>query len=109
MMRCWTAALTATSLFLGAMQCAEAWERPHSDGANSGFVDVATIPAERPRTVPGIGTFAAGAGPAIAANGTVYLGNKEGQVMSFQADGTRGWTQNISPGFSIVASPVIDA
>lgn len=88
---------------------AEAWERPHADGANSGFVDVATLPAEAPAVVTGIGTFAAGAGPAIAADGTVYLGNKEGQVMSFRPDGGRGWTENITPGFSIVASPVIDS
>ncbi len=86
---------------------APAWERPHADGANSGFVDVTTIPAERPRNVTGIGSFAPGAGPVIAANGTFYLGNKEGQLMSFQADGTRNWTQGITPGFSIVASPVI--
>ena len=88
---------------------ASAWERPHSDGPNSGYADVATIPAERPLTVAGIGTFAAGAGPVIAPNGTVYLGNQQGQVMSFQPDGTRGWTQQITPGYAIVASPVIDS
>ena len=86
---------------------APAWERPHADGANSGFVDVVTLPAERPSNVTGIGSFAPGAGPVIAANGTFYLGNKEGQLMSFQASGTRNWTQSITQGFSIVASPVI--
>ena len=29
--------------------------------------------------------------------------------MSFQPDGTRGWTQNITPGFAIVAAPVVDS
>lgn len=86
---------------------APAWERPHADGANSGFVDVVTLPAERPSNVTGIGSFAPGAGPVVAADGTFYLGNKEGQLMSFQASGTRNWTQSITQGFSIVASPVI--
>jgi len=101
----------AAAAVLGAVAAtgALAWERPHSDGPNTGFADVTTIPAERPRTVTGLGTFEAGAGPAIAANGTVYLGNRQGQVMSFQPDGTRGWTQQITPGYSIVASPVVDS
>jgi hypothetical protein len=86
---------------------ASAWERPHSDGANSGYADVETVPAAAPRTIPGIGTFAAGAGPAIAPDGTVYLGNKEGQLFALQADGTSKWAQSISPGYSIVASPVV--
>ncbi len=86
---------------------APAWDRPHADGANSGFVDVVTLPAERPSNVAGIGSFAPGAGPVVAADGTFYLGNKEGQLMSFKADGTRNWTQGITPGFSIVASPIV--
>jgi hypothetical protein len=45
----------------------------------------------------------------IAPNGTVYLANQQGQVMSLQADGTRGWTQQITPGFTITAPPVIDS
>ena len=89
-----------------AMQAA-AWERPHADGANSGFADVATAPAAAPKPVPGIGTYAAGAGPAIASDGTVYLGNKEGQLIALQADGARKWTRNITPGYSIVAAPVV--
>ena len=92
-----------------AASVASAWERPHSDGRNSGFADVETVPADAPRTIPSIGTFAPGAGPAIAASGTVYLANQQGQVMSFQPDGTRGWTQQIAPGFTIVAPPVVDS
>jgi hypothetical protein len=84
-----------------------AWERPHFDGANSGFADVETAVAAAPRTVPSIGTFAAGAGPAIAPDGTVYLGNKEGQLIALQPDGARKWAQAITPGFSIVAAPVV--
>lgn len=86
-----------------------AWERPHADGPNSGYAAVATLPAASPVTVAGIGTFAPGAGPVIAPSGTVYLANQQGQVMSFQPDGTRGWTQQITPGYRITASPVIDS
>jgi hypothetical protein len=106
---CYGRHLIAAALFALPIGHAAAWERPHSDGPNSGFADVETAPAERPRTVASIGTFAAGAGPAIAPNGTVYLANQQGQVMSFQPDGTRGWTQQITPGFAIVASPVVDS
>ena len=88
---------------------AAAWERPHSDGPNGGFADVDTLAAERPVTVSGLGTFAPGTGPAIAADGTVYLGTMEGQVIALAADGTRTWAQSIDPGFSIVAPPVVDS
>lgn len=84
-----------------------AWERPHADGANSGFADVATQAAQRPRTVPGIGSFAPGSGPVMAPDGTVYLGNREGQLIALQADGTERWRAAISPGFAIVASPIV--
>ena len=78
----------ATCLTLTAAGPAQAWQRPHADGANTGFADVVTIAAERPRTVSGIGTFAPGSGPVTAPDGTVYLGNKEGQLIALQAGGT---------------------
>ena len=100
--------LVAMALFGAvASTSASAWERPHSDGANSGYADVDTAPAAAPAVVPGIGTYAAGSGPAIAPDGTVYLGNKEGQLIALQADGTRKWAQNITAGFSIVAAPLV--
>lgn len=105
---CFAAAIAAALIaFLAEAGGALAWERPHSDGANSGFADVATIAAQRPRTVPSIGTFAPGSGPVTAADGTVYLGNEEGQLIALQADGTEKWRAAITPGFSIVASPVV--
>lgn len=99
--------LSAAFLLLASAGPAMAWERPHADGANSGFADVATIPAERPRTIPSIGSFAPGSGPVTAADGNVYLGNTEGQLIALQADGTARWRAAITPGFSIVASPVV--
>jgi hypothetical protein len=62
-----------------------------------------------PSNVSGLGTYAAGSGPVIAADGTVYLGNQQGQLIALQADGTRKWAQGITPGFAIVAAPVVDS
>lgn len=103
-----TVRLLLAAMLLGlAAAPAAAWERPHADGANSGFEDVETLPAAAPAVVPSIGTYAAGSGPAIAPDGTVYLGNKEGQLIALQADGARKWAQSITPGFSIVAAPLV--
>jgi hypothetical protein len=99
----------ALAALLSATLPAAAWERAHSDGPNTGFADVDTLAAERPSNVSGLGTFAAGSGPAIAPDGTVYLGNQEGQLIALQADGTRKWSQGITAGFSIVAAPVVDS
>lgn len=99
--------LALTAMAIAPTHQATAWEQSHSDGANSSFADVETLPAAAPAVVPGIGTYAAGSGPAIAPDGTVYLGNKEGQLIALQADGARKWAQNITPGFSIVAAPLV--
>lgn len=60
---------------------AVAWERPHGNGANLNFENVATAPAGSLgiTKVSDIGTIASGAGPVIAPDGTVYIGNREGE------------------------------
>jgi hypothetical protein len=85
-----------------------AWESFHADGANRGFVDVATRPAgSGSRSVPNLGTFAPGAGPVIASDGTVYLGTMEGKVIALHADGSPFWSRDINPGEAIFASPAV--
>ena len=97
-------------LLSGAAHAAWAWERPHGDGTNSGFADVKTLPAKSSTAAIGnIGSFATGAGPVVSADGTVYLGNEQGEVIALHADGSPYWRRGISPGESIVASPVIDS
>ena len=87
-----------------------AWESFHADGANRGFVDVATRPAgSGSRSVPNLGTFAPGAGPVIASDGTVYLGTMEGKVIALHADGSPFWSRDINPGEAIFASPAVGA
>ncbi|MEZ5830473.1 MAG: hypothetical protein R3D05_04790 [Dongiaceae bacterium] len=106
-----SSSLLAAALLLAiAAPAAQAWERPHGDGANSGFVDVKTLPAKSSSAAIGnIGTFATGAGPVVAPDGTVYLGNEQGMLMAFHPDGKPYWNRNIALGESIVASPVIDS
>lgn len=87
-----------------------AWERFHGDAANRGFADVDTKPAAGGSlSVPGLGTFALGAGPVIAPEGTVYLGTQEGKLIALHADGKPFWSRDIDADESIVASPAIGA
>ena len=103
--------LATAFLFVCGLQTpagAYSWSQPHGNSTNSGFFDAATLPATAPlKVVSGIGTIAPGAGPVVAADGTVYLGNEQGKVMAFRPDGTPWWSRDV-PG-SIVASPVLDA
>jgi hypothetical protein len=104
------AALAAAALLLSALPASAGWERFHGDGANRGFVDVTTAPAAGgSRSVPGLGTFAPGAGPVIAPDGTVYLGTIEGKVIALHADGSPFWSRDITPGQAITASPAVGA
>ena len=87
-----------------------AWERFHGDAANRGFADVDTKPAGGGSlSVPGLGTFALGAGPVIAPDGSVYLGTQEGKLIALHADGKPFWSRDINKDESIVASPAIGA
>jgi hypothetical protein len=64
--------------------------------SSNGFVDVVTRPAgSHSLSVPGLGTFAPGAGPAIGADGTVVLGSLEGRVTALHADGTPFWNRQL--------------
>jgi hypothetical protein len=103
------ASITALAMVLGdGYATAAGWERAHADGANSGFADVVTAPADKVSlSVPGLGHFAAGAGPVIAANGTVYLGTTEGRLIALKADGSPLWSRQLNGRQSIMASPAI--
>ncbi len=87
-----------------------AWEFAHGDADNSGFVDVATAPAQSAAaTVPGLGSFRPGAGPVVAPDGTVYVGTAQGKLIALRPDGGRLWSRDISRGEAIVASPAISS
>ncbi len=92
-----------------ALPVIAAWELAHGDPANTGFVDVLTSPAGRGLQVTELGTFAFGAGPVVAPDGTVYLGTVEGKVIALHADGSPFWSREITQGQSIVSSPAVGA
>ena len=98
-------ALTASGLPARAAM----WDHAHEDATNSGFASVATLPALRPlATVPGIGSYAPGAGPVIGPDGIVYLGSREGDLRALRADGSLYWKRSLGLGQAILASSVVD-
>jgi hypothetical protein len=84
------------------------WQTAHGKPDNSGFADVQTAPASTPLPNPPLlGGLAPGAGPVIAPDGTVYVVNGRGKIMSFRPDGTPGWTRDIGGFQHAVASPAL--
>lgn len=101
-------ALCATgAAILLSSNAAWCWETAHGKPDNTGFANVVTAPAKTPRMIGNIGTIARGAGPVVAPDGTVYLGNEQGKLMSFRADGTPGWSRELGSGQAILASPAV--
>lgn len=105
-----TPLLLITTAFLAVSSYAATWDHVRGDASGSGFADVVTLPALRPSaTVPGLGTFAPGANPVIGPDGTVYLGNEQGELIALHPDGKLFWRRNLGPPTqSILASPVVD-
>lgn len=84
-----------------------AWQTAHGKPDNSGAVDVDTAPATSPLSnAPRLGGVAPGAGPVIAPDGTVYVVNGRGKLMSFKPDGTPGWSREIG-NQGVLSSPAL--
>ncbi|WP_027132831.1 PQQ-like beta-propeller repeat protein [Geminicoccus roseus] len=97
------------ALILAIPAQAGTWDHGHGDATNSGFADVVTKPALRPSVlVPDIGTYAPGAGPVLGPDGTVYLGNQQGELRALRPDGSLAWMRKLNHGEAILASPVVD-
>ena len=104
-------AIAATALLAaGSPSPAATWDHVHGDAANSGFASVWTSPAVHPEnTVTDIGTYAPGAGPVIGPDGTVFIGNRQGELRALHPDGTRSWQRTLGPpAQEIHAAPVVD-
>jgi hypothetical protein len=101
-------ATVAAILGCGTLPVEAAWERAHADGGNTGFADVVTIPAGRGSvSVPNLGSIAPGAGPVIAKDGMVYIGNEQGRLFAIHPDGKPAWSRDLPSGQAILASPAI--
>jgi hypothetical protein len=106
-----TGATVAIVLVLATASTAQiSWFRAHADGSNDGFLDVSTAPAgQGSLSIPQIGTFAPGTGPVIGTDGTVYIGNEQGKVFAFHANGTPAWSRQLPHGHAVKASPVVSS
>src|SRR4029077_12641237 len=87
-----------------------AWQHAHGDSANTGFAMVDTAPALTPQVQP-LGSIAPGANPVVGPNGDVYVGNLQGELRAFHADGTPYWTRQLDDSVhgGIFAAPVVGA
>ncbi len=102
------AALSVVMLWMWApgAPLAEAWDQSHANAANTGFVDVVTLPANLARRkVSGIGPIAPGAGPVIGPDGSVYMATRDGVLSAFTPAGDLKWRRTAPGGLSFWSSP----
>lgn len=86
------------------------WQHAHGSSANAGFSRVDTGPAASHRPFTNLGPIAPGANPVVGPNGDVYIGNLQGELRAFHADGTPYWTRKLNSGHGgIFAAPVVGA
>lgn len=83
------------------------WSYPHADAQNTGFAKVVTAPATKTLRAVTVGPLASGAAPVVGPDGTVYIGNLNGQVLAFHPDGTPAWTRQLPAGQWVTSSPVV--
>lgn len=102
------AAAALCAAFAGPLH-AETWNQAHGTSTNSGYANLKTAPAIAPTSViDNHGPFAPGAGFAIASNGYVFVGNMQGGVFGFNAEGTtKPFAVTLESGESIAGAPVI--
>ena len=87
-----------------------AWQHAHGDSTNTGFAMADTAPAYAPTQAQPLGSIAPGANPVVGPDGTVYIGNIEGELRAFHADGRAYWTRKLnSLHGGIFAAPVVGA
>ncbi|MFZ2170646.1 MAG: hypothetical protein WAW61_13545 [Methylococcaceae bacterium] len=89
-----------------------AWTSAHGGSDNSGFARVVTVPAVAPSAVVDVGPVAPGANPVTGRDGTVYIGNLNGELVALHPDGSLYWKRKLEKpdgGMfgAIHASPVI--
>ena len=104
------ALIAAGALLVSALPVSAAWQHAHGDSTNSGFAMVDTAPAWWASMQQPLGSIAPGANPVAGPNGDVNIGNLQGELRAFHADGTPYWTRKINSlqgGF--FAAPVVGA
>jgi outer membrane protein assembly factor BamB len=94
-------------IFAAPAAPADGWPTAHGDPANTNNVDVRTAPARQPAATIPLRDIATGVTPVIAPDGTLYIGNERGKLMSFSADGTAGWSRDLGGFQSVTAQAAI--
>ncbi|MDQ7248159.1 hypothetical protein [Dongia sedimenti] len=89
---------------------ADGWPVAHGNPANTSYQNVLTAPAVSPiRVMSDLGTFADGISPIVSAEGNVFLGDREGNVIALRADGTRWWNHQLGSGWSVRSTPAVNS
>ena len=102
-------ALAVVAIALAPIPARAGWPQAHGESTNGGFVDTVTAPAALPsQKISGLGTFAPGAGPVVAPDGTAYVGNLQGWLHAIGPNGQIAWKRD-TPGRTISVSPAIGA
>jgi hypothetical protein len=99
----------AAAFLILAAGSASAWQTAHGNPDNSGAVDVRTASAVKPSKTIEFDGIATGVGPVVASDGTFYIGDLRGNLMSFDPDGTQRWSHDIGNFGSIMTSPALGA
>jgi hypothetical protein len=84
------------------------WPTAHGSASNTGFAWVDTLPATYPTGYANVGKVAPGANPVIGPDGTVYIGNLDGELVALHPDGKPYWKRKVNPEHgAIFSSPAV--
>jgi outer membrane protein assembly factor BamB len=93
------------SLLLALAGCDDGWMQFHGGASNSGFYLADTDFAFRPRWSAEVGQVVYSS-PAVGEDGTIYVGNMDGELVAVAPDGTERW-RRLFPDSVILASPAV--
>lgn len=103
-------ALAALCLLVVASGCnrfgAQRWSQFHADGPNEGFIGVHSSPGLARRWEAQVGPVAY-ASPVLGPDGSIYIANLNGAVLSFTPAGAQRWSVTPVPGAVFLASPAV--
>lgn len=72
-----------------------AWTTAHGGSDNTGFAKVVTAPAVAASAIVDVGPLAPGANPVTGPDGTVYIGNLNGELIALRPDGSLHWKRKL--------------
>jgi outer membrane protein assembly factor BamB len=105
MSRKWLLALI-TFFILTSCNAPEPWSQFHANGSNQGFILVNSGIARQPKWSVPIGKVAYSS-PALGANGDVYVGTTDGELVAVGSNGNLRWKKIIAVNSAIVSSPAV--